>query len=97
MQNQAYIFMVFILNGFLISILFDIFRILRKSFKTNDIITYIQDILFWILTTFIILYSIFKFANGELRIYLFIGIAIGIAIYMLLFSKVFIKINLFII
>ena len=72
MENQAYLFMIFIFNGFLISILFDIFRILRKSFKINDFITYIQDILFWILTTFIILYSIFKFTNGELRGFLFI-------------------------
>ena len=66
------LFMIFIFNGFLISILFDIFRILRKSFKTNDFFTYTEDILFWILTTFIILYSIFKFANGELRAFLFV-------------------------
>ncbi len=97
MENQAYLFVIFILNGFLIGMLFDIFRILRKSFKTNDLITYIQDILFWIITGFIILYSIFKFNNGELRGFIFIGIFIGISIYLLLFSKIFIKINLFII
>ena len=72
LENQAYLFMIFIFNGFLISILFDIFRILRKSFKTIDFITYIEDILFWILTTFIILYSVFKFTNGELRVFLFV-------------------------
>lgn len=54
--NQAYLFLIFILNGLLIGILFDFFRILRKSFKTPDFITYIQDICFWILarTKFII-------------------------------------------
>lgn len=97
MENQAYLFLIFILNGFLIGILFDIFRILRKSFKTTDFITYIQDILFWILTAFIVLYSIFKFNNGELRGFIFIGIFIGIFIYLLLFSKSFIKSNLIII
>lgn len=97
MENQAYLLFIFILNGFLIGILFDIFRILRKSFKTTDLITYVQDILFWILTGFIVLYSIFKFNNGELRGFIFIGIFIGVAIYLLLFSKAFIKINLFII
>lgn len=97
MGNQAYLFVIFILNGFLIGILFDIFRILRKSFKTKDWITYVQDILFWIITGFIILYSIFKFNNGELRGFIFIGIFIGLSIYLLLFSKIFIKINLFII
>lgn len=97
MENQAYLFLIFILNGFLIGILFDIFRILRKSFKITDFITYIQDILFWGLTAFIVLYSIFKFNNGELRGFIFIGIFIGISIYLLLFSKSFIKINLYII
>ena len=53
--NQAYIFLIFVINGFLIGILFDIFRILRKSFKTKDIITYIEDILFWILTGLLLL------------------------------------------
>lgn len=72
LENQAYLFVIFILNGFLIGILFDIFRILRKSFKTKDWLTYIQDILFWIITGFIVLFSIFRFNNGELRGFIFI-------------------------
>lgn len=97
MENQTYLFIIFILDGFLIGILFDVFRILRKSFKTNDFITTLEDILFWILTAFIMLYSIFKFNNGVLRAFLFIGIAIGILIYLLVFSKIFIKFSLYII
>lgn len=97
MENQAYLFGIFILNGFLIGLLFDIFRILRKSFKTADFITYLEDICFWIMTGFIILYSVFKFNNGELRGFIFIGILCGVLTYMLIFSKIFIKVNLFII
>lgn len=94
MENQAYVFFIFILNGFLIGLLFDIFRILRKAFKTNDYVTYIQDIVFWIITGFIILYSIFKFNSGELRGYIFIGIFLGFVLYLIIFSKLFIRINL---
>lgn len=97
MENQTYLFIIFILNGFLIGILFDIFRILRKSFKTSDFVTSIEDIIFWILTAFIILYSVFKFNNGRLRAFIFVGIAFGVLIYILAFSKIFIKINLYII
>ena len=92
MQNQAYVFAIFILNGVLIGLLFDIFRIFRKSFKTPDIITYIEDILFWIFSGIILLYSIFKFNNGELRMFIFLGIILGITVYMLIFSKIFIKV-----
>ncbi len=91
--NQGYIFVIFILNGFLIGILFDIFRILRKSFKTKDIITYIEDILFWIITGIFLLYSVFRFNNGEIRLYMFIAILIGVLLYMLILSSYIITIN----
>lgn len=90
-------FIYFIITGMVLSIVFDIFRILRKSFKTSDIITNIEDVIFGIVTGIIILTSIFLFNNGELRLYLFIGIAVGIIIYMLFISRYFIKLNVAII
>ena len=90
-------FIYFIITGMLLGIIFDIFRILRRSFKTSDIITNIQDILFGLITGVIILSSVFLFNNGELRLHLFIGIGFGILIYMLLISNYFIKINVAII
>ena len=91
-MNQLYIFLCFFLTGIVIGVLFDIFRILRRSFKTWDIITYIQDFIFWILTGVILLYSIFTFNNGELRAFVFVGILLGVTLYILLISKFFIKI-----
>lgn len=95
--EQLNSFLIFTLVGIIISVLFDIFRVLRKTFKTPDTVTYIEDILFWIMTGAIILSSIFLFNNGELRLYLFIGMSIGILLYMLFISKYFIKISVFII
>lgn len=91
--NQLFCLLIFILTGIVIGILFDIFRILRKSFKTADFITYLEDIIFWILTGCIMLFSIFIFNNGEIRSYVFIGIAIGIILYMLVISRFFIRIS----
>ena len=92
-ENQLELFLIFIINGIIIGILFDIFRVLRKTFKTNDLVTYLEDILFWILTGIIVLYSIFTFNNGEIRLFMFIAIFIGAVIYLFLFSSYFIKIN----
>lgn len=92
-QNQAYLFYIFILTGILIGLLFDIFRILRKSFKTSDLVTLIQDVIFWILAGGLFAYTVFKFNNGEIRSYVFLGVAIGLIIYLLLFSKIFIRVN----
>ena len=96
-MNQAYIFLMFIINGILLGIVFDIFRVSRKSFKTSDFITYIEDIIFWIISGIITLYFIFFFNNGQIRLYIFIGIILGTAFYILTLSKYFIKINVIIV
>lgn len=97
MYNQVYVFLIFIMNGLLIGLLFDTFRTIRKSFKTSNIITDFQDIIFWLLTGLLILYSLFKFVNGELRGYIFIGLILGYILYLLIFSSIYMKISLIII
>ncbi len=91
--NQAYLFLIFIVCGIIIGVIFDFFRILRKVFKTTNMLTYIEDFLFWIITGTIILYSIFLFNNGEIRLFMFLAIGIGVVLYMLLISSYIIKIN----
>ena len=85
--NQANLFVIFSLVGIIIGLLFDIFRVLRKVFKTKDILTYIEDILFWILTGIIIIYSMYRFCDGELRFFMMVGIMFGSIIYILSISK----------
>lgn len=91
--SQLYSLLIFTITGIIIGIFFDIFRILRRSFKTPDIITYIEDILFWIFTGIFFIMVLFKFNNGEIRSYVLLGLIFGIIIYMLIISKYFIKIN----
>lgn len=95
--NQANLFFIFTINGIIIGIIFDSFRILRKSFHTSNIITYIEDALFWLISSLIVMYSVFRFNNGQFRAYMFIGIIIGIFIYMLLLSKTIINFSISII
>ena len=95
--EQLISFIYFIIVGIVLSVIFDIFRILRRTIKTSDIVTNIQDILFCIITGIIILFSIFYFNNGQLRLYVFLGLIIGITLYMIFISKYFIKINVTII
>ena len=92
-QNQAYLFYVFLLTGILIGLLFDIFRILRKSFKFSDLSTIFQDFIFCLITCIIVLYTVFKFNNGIVRSYVLFGICTGLILYLLLFSKIFVTAN----
>ena len=92
--TQLQLFFIFLVNGFLIGLLFDFFRILRKAIKTADFITYVEDALFWILTGVIILYSIFIYNNGEIRLFMFFAIILGILIYLTFISKIILSMSL---
>ena len=89
--NQAYLFLIFTLNGIFIGILFGFFRILRKSFKTINLITNVEDIIFWILTGLSIIYCMYNFSDGSLRLFMFLGLGIGLTIYILTLSNFIIK------
>lgn len=91
--NQTSLFLIFTINGILIGIIFDIFRIFRKTIKTSDFGTYIEDFLFWIITAIILLYSIFTYNNGELRFFMFLAVILGFIIYIFTISSYLIKIN----
>ena len=85
--NQSYTFLLFLIDGLIIGFMFDIFRILRLSFKTSNLLTYIEDLFFWIITGIIIIYTIYIFCDGIIRIYMFLGILIGVLLYILTISK----------
>ena len=91
--NQLQLFIIFLIDGIIIGVIFDIFRILRKTFKHKDYIIYIQDILFWFITGLILLYSTFVFNAGELRAFMIVSSVLGFFIYLFTLSKIFIKIN----
>ena len=97
LYQQLFCLITFMITGIAIGCLFDIFRILRRSFKTVDWVIFLQDILFWIIAGFIMLFSIFTFNHGEIRAYIFVGILLGIILYILTISKFLIKYSVIII
>ena len=96
-SSQAYSFFIYFISGMIIGIIFDIFRILRKSFKTNDFVTYIEDILFWIITGIFLIFILFKFSFGQIRFYTIFALIIGFVLYLFTISKLFIKVSVIII
>lgn len=90
---QLYILGIFTISGMMIGTFFDIFRILRKSFKTPDFITNIEDSIFWIITGCFIIFLFYYFNDGEIRWYTFLGMGIGLFLYMKCISKYFVTIS----
>lgn len=85
--SQEQVFMFFFIIGVIIGILFDIFKVLRKSFKTSDFMTFIEDLIFLLLSGILIISGILKLNGGEIRFFLFLGIFFGILSYILTISN----------
>ena len=92
-SSEIRLFLIFFISGILIGVFFDIFRIIRRCFKVSDIHTYLEDILFGIITGIFLIFVIFIYNDGNIRLFMFIGLFLGIVIYLITISKYFIKIN----
>lgn len=94
LSNQAYMFFISITIGLIIGIFYDFFRLIRKIFLHKNKYVYIEDIIFWLISTFISFYILLHKNNLELRFYLFLGIFLGITIYFVCFSNFVVTITL---
>ena len=96
-SSQAYVFLCTVVGGMAIALVYDLFRIFRRAFKTGGFVTYVQDLLYWIVAALIMFLTFYYSNDGELRVFLFFGAFIGVVLYALLFSKVIMNSSLFII
>lgn len=86
-NNQAYIFLCAVAGGMVIAFLYDIFRIRRKALRTNIVVVYIEDLIYWILVALVMFGVTFYSNDGELRGFIFLGSAIGVILYISLMSR----------
>lgn len=81
------------LSGVLTGMLFDVYRIIRGFEGTNKILTFIEDMLFWIFSS-VVVFIFLLFTNyAYIGFYVYLLIALGIYIYLKLFSKAILSIE----
>lgn len=88
--SEEQIFIIFCIHGIIIGMFLDLFRVLRKCFKTPDTLTFIEDIIFLIISGTTIVLGVVKFNNGEIRLFLFLGICLGLLLYFLTISNLYV-------
>lgn len=69
------------------SLVYDFFRGLHSELKNHDIIVMITDAIYWVFVTFAIMWSLWYFNTGEIRIYELAGLMIGAILYFCTVSK----------
>jgi len=86
-SSQVVVFFWCIFGGIIIGLLFDVFRLSRRIIPTSDVLTYIEDIVFWLLVGAVVLATIFQCNQGQLRGFVFLGMFLGAIFYFMLFSN----------
>ena len=92
-SEQTVIFLTSLGVGFLLGILYDMFRAIRLSLSKGHIATIIFDVIYFLLFGFISYIFILASNKGEIRSYIIVGEIIGAAFYYFSFGIVAIRLT----
>lgn len=85
--DQKNMFVISLALGAAMSFGYDLLRCLRMAISHGGLLIGIEDILYWIFWTYIIIDSIQRYSYGSLRVYIFFGIAVGAVAYITTISR----------
>ena len=91
--NQVKLIVFGLLSGIITGLLFDIYRLIRGFENPNKVLTVIQDLLFWVLTSIVIFVFLMYTNEGYINFYVYVCLIIGAYLYLKLLSRVFIKLQ----
>lgn len=92
---QLFTFFITIVTGIVLGLVFDCYRVFWRTVKPKLVLTWILDLLYWLIATVIVLVALLFSNWGELRFYIFIGIVSGAIVYYRLLSTYIIKIIIY--
>ena len=95
-EFQSYVFLFTVYGGILIGVLYDIYRVLRGTKRSDKLITSIWDIIFIISALLVIIWAVFSSNYGDLRFYVFLGFAVGFLLYDKILSRLLIAVLIFV-
>ena len=87
MTGQAWLFLSTVLVGGAIGLLYDVFRIFRKTARHSGLAVTLEDLFFWVAATGLTFYFMLHRNYGEIRVFSLVGVAIGIVLYFTTISR----------
>ena len=85
--NHLFLFVVFFILGAVCALVFDAFRVSERFVRSPFFVVILKDVFFWFFVTVLIFSICLKFNNGEIRMFMFIGVFAGAFIYFNTLSK----------
>lgn len=96
LETQFWTMFLMICGGVAMGTIYDLFRLLHEQLKLPRWTIIPMDLIYWIVATILIFQMLYSSNQGQLRMFVFVGMIIGVLIYYFLLSKSITKIFLFI-
>ncbi len=80
-----------LLSGIGMGVVFDGYRVVSDELRINRWWIPVFDLLYWIAATIVVFHVLSANNEGEVRLYVFIGLLCGIGLYYWVFSKIVVK------
>ncbi|WP_408955210.1 spore cortex biosynthesis protein YabQ [Natroniella sp. ANB-PHB2] len=87
LRLQVFTFVNMMIVGLIIGFFFDFYRVIRGNFQLGRITTDLFDLLFSLAVTLFVFLGLIYSNQGQVRLYIFIGVISGEVIYYLTISK----------
>lgn len=86
-NSQLQIFLLAFYIGLALAVVYDMIKIFRYAIPHTNLFVYIEDALFWIISTFSTFHICLEKNDGEIRVYFLIAIFLGMLLYFMLISS----------
>lgn len=87
--NQYTSFLYSIIMGLALGIIYDLFKLDRNIFKRSTVYIFVSDVLFWVISAFVLFSFCIVFSNGQIRGFIILGALLGFMIFRLTLSRLF--------
>lgn len=96
MNEQVHTFMVTVAIGAGLGILYDFYRVGERALQLRNLLTAVGDLLYWLVSTAAVFFTLLYCNWGELRLYVFLGLASGAFLYFRFLSLYLVRVLIFI-
>lgn len=90
-QAQYQLLLWMIAVGMFLGAMFEVYRQCHKVFKFRTLLLHFLDVCYWLMAAFLVFMVLYQKADGELRLYSLVFLALGAIIHYVLFKNWTIK------
>ncbi|WP_307399469.1 spore cortex biosynthesis protein YabQ [Desulfofundulus luciae] len=87
LAEQLNAFLLTLLTGLISGFAYDFYRVLREMLRLKKAGTFAGDLLFWLFLLVVVFGLLLVGNDGEVRFYVFLGLALGAGIHLIFFSS----------